>query len=78
MCRHYLSIFVFAIVLSAGPTLVRGETEAAGYVISVTVQSTRQLDVVLNRAEDLRELFNPDEHGKINPAILYADRLLRI
>lgn len=53
---------------------VRGEAEPPGYVISVTVESTQQLDVVLNRAEDLRELFNPDEHGKI-AVVLHGDEL---
>ena len=39
--------------------------EAAGYVFSVTVNTPQQLDVVLNRAEDLRALFKPEEHGRI-------------
>lgn len=37
----------------------------AGYVFSVTVNSPQQLDVVLSRAEDLRALFDPEEHSKI-------------
>jgi len=37
----------------------------AGYVFSVTVNSPQQLDVVLNRAEDLRALFDADDRGKI-------------
>ncbi len=46
----------------------------AGYVFSVTVSSPQQLDVVLNRAEDLRELFNPEEHGKI-AIVLHGNEL---
>ena len=45
-----------------------------GYVFSVTVSSQQQLDVVLNRAEDLRELFNPDEHSKI-AIVLHGEEL---
>lgn len=74
MKARYLSIFMLAIILSASSTLLRGETEPPGYVFSVTVQSRQQLDVVLNRAEDLRELFNPDEHGKI-AIVLHGDEL---
>ena len=74
MQARYLSIFVLAIVLSASSTLVLGEAEPPGYVFSVTVQTRQQLDVVLNRAEDLRELFNPDEHGKI-AIVLHGDEL---
>jgi intracellular sulfur oxidation DsrE/DsrF family protein len=44
---------------------VRGADAAPGYVFSVTVNSPQQLDVVLNRAEDLRELFSPEDHGRI-------------
>ncbi len=50
------------------------ETRAPGYVFSVTVQNQQQLDVVLNRAENLRELFDPDEHGKI-AIVLHGDEL---
>jgi intracellular sulfur oxidation DsrE/DsrF family protein len=74
MQARYLSIFVLAIVLSASSTLVLGEAEPPGYVFSVTIQTRQQLDVVLNRAEDLRELFNPDEHGKI-AIVLHGDEL---
>jgi intracellular sulfur oxidation DsrE/DsrF family protein len=74
MKSRLLSILVLAMVLSAGSTLVSGETEPPGYVFSVTVQNKQQLDVVLDRAEDLRELFNPDEHGKI-AIVLHGDEL---
>lgn len=74
MQARYLSIFVLAIVLSASSTFVLGEAEPPGYVFSVTVQTKQQLDVVLSRAEDLRELFNPDEHSKI-AIVLHGDEL---
>ena len=50
------------------------QSRPPGYVFSVTVMNQQQLDVVLNRAEDLRELFNPDEHGKI-AIVLHGDEL---
>ncbi len=59
---------------SLPPALPAQETRAPGYVFSVTVQNQQQLDVVLNRAEDLRELFDPDEHGKI-AIVLHGDEL---
>ena len=74
MPKLYLSIFILTIVLSARTTLVQGQAEPPGYVFSVTVESAHQLDVVLNRAEDLRELFNPDEHSKI-AIVLHGDEL---
>ena len=51
-----------------------GDASPPGYVFSVTVNSPQQLDVVLNRAEDLRELFNPDEHSKI-AIVLHGEEL---
>ena len=74
MLSRYLLIFVLSIAFSASSTLVLGEAEPPGYVFSVTVQTAQQLDVVLNRAEDLRELFNPDEHSKI-AIVLHGDEL---
>ena len=74
MLSRYLSIFVLVIAFSASSTLVPGEAEPPGYVFSVTVQTAQQLDVVLNRAEGLRELFNPDEHSKI-AIVLHGDEL---
>ena len=47
---------------------------STGYVFSVTVSSPQQLDVVLNRAEDLRDLFNPDEHSRI-AIVLHGEEL---
>jgi hypothetical protein len=56
------------------PLGAQGNGNSQGYVFSVTVSTQQQLDVVLNRAEDLRELFNPDEHGKI-AIVLHGDEL---
>ena len=45
-----------------------------GYVFGVTVNSAEQLDVVLDRAEDLRALFKPGDHNKI-AIVLHGDEL---
>lgn len=45
-----------------------------GYVFGVTVNSARQLEVVLDRAEDLRALFKPGDHNKI-AIVLHGDEL---
>ena len=70
----YLPIFLLALTLAASPVRALDEKQAQGYVFSVTVSSSQQLDVVLDRAEDLRTLFNPDEHGKI-AIVLHGDEL---
>lgn len=45
-----------------------------GYVFGVTVSSVQELDVILNRADSLRELFDPDQHGRI-AIVLHGDEL---
>jgi intracellular sulfur oxidation DsrE/DsrF family protein len=50
------------------------EDQAPGYVFDVTVSSAEQLDVILERAESLRELFDPDQHGRI-AIVLHGDEL---
>ncbi len=71
--RH-LWAFLLALLLPVTPLHVLGEPKEEGYVFSVTVQSAQQLDVVLSRAEDLRELFDPDQHSKI-AIVLHGDEL---
>ena len=58
----------------AGANSLHAEPRSTGYVFSVTVTSAQQLDVVLNRAEDLRELFDPAEHSRI-AIVLHGDEL---
>jgi len=71
--RHPWAILL-AWLLPIIPFQVLGEPKEEGYVFSVTVESAQQLDVVLNRAEDLRELFDPDQHSKI-AIVLHGDEL---
>jgi hypothetical protein len=74
MLSRQLPMFLLAMALAVLPALAQAESEPPGYVFSVTVESEQQLDVVLTRAEDLRELFNPDEHSKI-AIVLHGDEL---
>jgi len=53
---------------------LQAEPREDGYVFSVTVSTAEQLDVVLNRAEDLRELFDPEQHSRI-AIVLHGDEL---
>ena len=41
------------------------EPESPGYVFGVTVNTADQLGVILDRADSLRELFDPEKHGRI-------------
>lgn len=50
------------------------EVQAPGYVFGVTVSSAQQLDVILDRADSLRELFNPAQHSRI-AIVLHGDEL---
>ena len=68
------STLVLLVALLAAPVYALDEPEHSGYVFSVTVNSSQQLDVVLDRAEELRALFKPDEHGKI-AIVLHGDEL---
>lgn len=58
----------------AGTGFADGKTSVQGYVFDVTVNSAQQLDVILDRADSLRELFNPDQHGRI-AIVLHGDEL---
>lgn len=74
MRSKYLPVLLLLASLSSAPLGAQDNAKAQGYVFSVTVSTPQQLDVVLNRAEDLRELFNPEEHGKI-AIVLHGDEL---
>lgn len=71
-----LSLPILPLLLCLPLTLFSAEEDRQppGYVFSVTVNNQQQLDVVLNRAEDLREPFDPDEHSKI-AIVLHGDEL---
>lgn len=74
MLRRHLWVCLLTLMLPTTPLQLLAEPREEGYVFSVTVESAQQLDVVLNRAEDLRELFNPDQHSKI-AIVLHGDEL---
>lgn len=66
--------WLLAVVLVFAAPMLVAEPRSGGYVFSVTVSTPQQLDVVLDRAEDLRELFNPDQHSRI-AIVLHGDEL---
>jgi len=72
--RLFLLSGLLMLGMFAGANSLHAEPRSTGYVFSVTVTSAQQLDVVLNRAEDLRELFDPAEHSRI-AIVLHGDEL---
>ena len=62
------------LLLMPAAVLAKGDNEPPGYVFSVTVESAEQLNVVLTRAEDLRDLFDPEQHSKI-AVVLHGNEL---
>ena len=72
--RLLLLFGLLASAMFSGENIVHAEPRSTGYVFSVTVTSAQQLDVVLDRAEDLRELFDPAEHSRI-AIVLHGDEL---
>lgn len=79
MYRLLLIVILFSGLLSfanAKDQTSNSNTEklAPGYVFDVTVSSIKELDVVLNRADSLRKLFDPQQHGRI-AIILHGDEL---
>jgi intracellular sulfur oxidation DsrE/DsrF family protein len=73
-----MKMHAIAVTLIAGLLAIalpsQAQPKAEGYVFSVTVNSAQQLDVVLSRAEDLRELFDPEQHGRI-AIVLHGNEL---
>jgi intracellular sulfur oxidation DsrE/DsrF family protein len=67
-------LFVLVILSPVVAFSALAEPDQHGYVFSVTVNSAQQLDVVLDRAEDLRELFDPDQHSRI-AIVLHGNEL---
>ncbi len=68
------AIFILVAGVSVASFHALGEPSQPGYVFSVTVESRQQLEVVLDRAEELREFFNPEQHGKV-AIVLHGDEL---
>ncbi len=71
MTKPFTSISMFVLLFFASLSVSAKEE---GYVIDVTVQSAEELSVVLERAEDLRELFDPSQHGRI-AIVLHGNEL---
>ena len=63
--RSAILALALLLALCVYASLLQAEPKEEGYVFSVTVTSAQELDVVLNRAEDLRSLFDPEQHSRI-------------
>jgi intracellular sulfur oxidation DsrE/DsrF family protein len=50
------------------------EPGSPGYVFGVTVNTVEQLDIILDRADSLRELFDPELHDRI-AIVLHGNEL---
>jgi intracellular sulfur oxidation DsrE/DsrF family protein len=66
-------IFAWLLLLFSLPP-VAAQVPDKGYVFSVTVETAQELDVVLSRAEELRGLFDPEQHNRI-AIVLHGDEL---
>ena len=71
-CRMLAVAWLLALCVYA--SLLQAEPKSEGYVFSVTVTSAQELDVVLDRAEDLRSQFDPEQHSRI-AIVLHGDEL---
>jgi intracellular sulfur oxidation DsrE/DsrF family protein len=72
--RRWLLAVALVSALGVYASLLQAEPKSEGYVFSVTVTSAQELDVVLNRAEDLRSLFDPEQHSRI-AIVLHGNEL---
>lgn len=55
---------IFAVDKSLGDGNT-AQNSPPGYVFDITVQNERQLDAILDRADQLKGRFSPNEHGRI-------------
>ena len=69
-----LAVALLLVALCIYASLLQAEPKSEGYVFSVTVTSAQELDVVLNRAEDLRSQFDPEQHSRI-AIVLHGNEL---
>ncbi|MFT5663291.1 MAG: intracellular sulfur oxidation DsrE/DsrF family protein [Gammaproteobacteria bacterium] len=60
--------------VKAGESVAVPKVAPPGYVFDVTVSSVQELTVVLDRADSLRSLFDPQQHGRIS-IVLHGNEL---
>jgi intracellular sulfur oxidation DsrE/DsrF family protein len=68
------SIFCFAQFSAFAEPRGEFDPDSPGYVFGVTVDTAEQLDVILDRADSLREFFDPEQHGRI-AIVLHGNEL---
>jgi intracellular sulfur oxidation DsrE/DsrF family protein len=69
-----VSLIVEPAEIATIPELTKPSTLVSGYVFDVTVSTAEELNVVLNRADSLRKLFDPQQHGRI-AIVLHGNEL---
>ena len=86
LVRYFVALMIATGLLSVAhaaeeemSTLEKGASQfhtqtPTGYVFGVTVRTAKQLNGVLNRADSLRKLFNPEQHSRI-AIVLHGDEL---
>ena len=67
-------VFSALLLLLFSLSPVAAQETGKDYVFSVTVETAQELAVVLNRAEELRGLFDPEQHNRI-AIVLHGDEL---
>lgn len=65
---------ILAVELVNSELGVLQQDAAVGYVFDVTVRTEQELDVILERAEQLQKLFDPQQHGRI-AIVLHGEEL---
>ena len=81
LSRIILLVGYFVVVGFTAPVVAQSlktpavpDPDAEGYVFGVTVRTTEELDVILERADQLRSIFDPDQHSRI-AIVLHGDEL---
>ncbi len=75
--RQFFTIVMLASITSVVLAQEAGGIEilkAPGYVFGVTVTSVEELDVILDRADSLRELFDPEQYSRV-VIVLHGEEL---
>lgn len=76
LIRYFLFLLLPILLLPAALADEHVEASPTGYVLEVTVDTEQELDVILDRADNLRKLFKPDQYSRI--AIVLHGRELQL
>ena len=77
MLKCLLSLMLISLPLAAQAeniSMPAAPGGSPGYVFDITVQNEIQLDAILQRAEQLKGQFSPEQHGRIT-LVLHGEEL---